>query len=74
MAVTTTDELREWIKTAAEKGAAYLLIVCDTFSWEDYPVYISPDEDLLEVIHKYDGVDMQMVMDLYQLGRSMACA
>ena len=35
----TEQDKADWIREGLEKGANYLLIVCDTFSYEDYPVF-----------------------------------
>lgn len=39
------EERREWISEAKRKKAKYLLVVCDTFSLEQYPVSCKDDED-----------------------------
>jgi hypothetical protein len=43
-----------------------MLVVCDTFSYEDYPVYILPDQDLNSAIDQYSN-NMQRVMECYDL-------
>ena len=75
MATTQTD-IREWIKKAQEKGCTHLLVVCDTYDYEDYPVEIYPKgkkpyesdkDDVEKAITYYNGPNMQKVMEVYNL-------
>jgi len=73
---TTKDEIREWLKNAKEDGAAYMLVVCDKYDWEDYTVSVYPKgkreesyefEDLKKAVKHYDGKNMQKVIEVYDL-------
>lgn len=44
-----------------------MIVVCDTFDHEDYPVYVSEDEDVHEKAAEYDECDMQKIMEVYNL-------
>ena len=50
-----------WLKTARKAGAKYIINVCDTFDYENYPVYVPADMDLEEAKKNYDGVNMQRI-------------
>lgn len=63
MAATRTD-VERWIKTAKEMGATHIISVCDTFYWEDYPVYVMPNEDLDKRKEEFDGVNMQKINEI----------
>ena len=63
MAATKKDVDR-WIQTAKEKGAKYIISVCDTFDYDDYPVYVMPDENLEERKRNFDGVNMQHINEV----------
>ena len=52
----------------ATSGATHMLIVCDTFSYEDYPVYVWANEDVNERILHYSQ-NMQRVMEVYNLSK-----
>ena len=43
---TTRERIREWIERGQEEGATHVIVVCDTFDWEDYPVMVKPGEDV----------------------------
>jgi len=62
---TTVEELRAWL-TWKEPKYDYVLIVCDTYDWEDYPVYCKAEE-LADQIYKFDGRSMQKIMEIYDL-------
>lgn len=44
-----------------------MVVVCDTFEYDDYPVYVKQDENVREVYEKYNGPNMQKVMEVYNL-------
>ncbi len=60
----TKKDVRRWIRTAKVNGATHIISVCDTFDYEDYPVYVSAQEDVDEVKKKYDGVNMQSINEI----------
>ena len=66
MAATRAD-VDWWIKTAKKKKSKYIISVCDTFDWSDYPVYVSKDENLEKIKAKYDGIDMQKINEVIEL-------
>lgn len=43
---TTTDMIREWLEEGKKEKATHVIIVCDTFDWEDFPINVSQDEDV----------------------------
>jgi hypothetical protein len=64
--------IRDWFIEAKEAGATNLIIVCDTFDWEDYPVQVMPGEDIEEVMKGYNyDKNMQRIMEVYCMKRSM---
>lgn len=66
--MTTKEEIRDWLKTGIQKNATHVIIMCDTFDHEDYPVYISKDQDIKQEYEKRaNGTNMQRVMEVYNL-------
>ena len=61
---TTKNAIRKWFRDGEKRGFSHLIIVCDTFENEDYPVYVSATANVHEVIKKYDN-DMQHIMEVY---------
>jgi len=67
--MTTLDDVARWMQEGKEKGATHVIVVCDTFDWEDYPVYVMPGEDLQKKTAEYSGPNMQKVMEVIDLSK-----
>lgn len=57
----TAEDVKRWVAEATRKGATHVVSVCDTFEYDDYPVYVMPGDDLEKIKAKYDGVNMQRI-------------
>lgn len=68
--MTTKEDIKNWIDNAP-KGSTHMIIVCDTFAWEDYPVYIKKGENVKEIERGINGKSMQRVMEVYNLKKSI---
>ena len=68
---TTKEDIQGWIKEGQDKGATHLIVVCDTFEYEDYPVYVMPGEDPIIKYNSYNGSNMQKVMEVYNLHKDL---
>ena len=69
---TTREEISEWFDEGVRQGATHMVVVCDTFAYEDYPVYVKPTENVYDVYDKNGGDkgendNMQRVMEVYDL-------
>lgn len=67
---TTVDEIRQWLKKGHEDGASYMIVVCDTYDYEDYPVYVMPGTDVKKEYDSYNGPNMQRVMEVYSYAKN----
>ena len=56
-----------WFDAAKAQGATHMIVVCDEFSWESYPVSVMPGEDVRELEGSYNGKSMQRVMEVYSM-------
>jgi len=63
----TLDEINEWISKGKDEGAEYIISVCDTFDYTDYPVFVMPEENLNKEKSKYDGTNMQKINEIITL-------
>ena len=68
---TTREQIRGWLERGVADGATHMVVACDTFDWEDYPVYVSPGESVAEVAEAHHGEGMQKVMEVYDLGMDL---
>lgn len=64
---TTREDLKKWFEAGVAQGATHMIVACDTFDYEDYPVYVYADDDLDKKIGEKNGVNMQKVMEVYNL-------
>jgi hypothetical protein len=64
---TTRDDIRDWYREGLHQHATHLLVVTDTYDWEDYPVYAVDDADCTRLVAEYQGWSMQRVTEVYDL-------
>ena len=61
----TREDINGWKKYGKTKKATHLIVVCDTFEYEDYPVYVRKEQNVREVEKRFHGENMQQVMEIY---------
>lgn len=67
---TSVQELKMWHQRGIDNFHNYMIIVCDTFSHDDYPVYVNGDADAARAKKtEYDGKNMQRVIEVYDLDK-----
>jgi hypothetical protein len=63
---TTKAEIEGWLKEGVKQKARWMVVVCDTFDHEDYPVYVKRGEDVSKVVaENSDPNKMSRVMEVY---------
>lgn len=60
---TTRDDIRRWWARRREH-TTHMIVVCDTYDYEDYPVYVAQGQDVSTELEKYT-TNMQRVMEVY---------
>lgn len=70
MAASRKD-IERWLKAGKKQGATHMIVVCDEFDWEDYPVYVPKGQDARKVYAEYQGKNMQRVMEVYSFRRDL---
>ena len=63
---TTQADIREWINEASE-DTRWMIVVADTFDYEDYPVYVADDEKKFWEAFDAHNEAMQRIMEVYDL-------
>lgn len=71
MSVTNYEMIQEWFISGKDKGATHLIVACDGWDYDDYPVFVMPGEDPRERAKEYSGKNMQSVMEVYNLSMDM---
>lgn len=63
---TTNADLIAWFKTCKADGDDYMLVFCDTYDYEDYPVGVR-SQDYWTVREQLERAPMQLFMESYDL-------
>ena len=73
MTASLKDIIR-WFENGLKIKAAYMIVVCDSFDYEDYPHYVSQSEanDFWTHFDRYDNKNMQWIVEVYDLNRPWA--
>lgn len=61
------DDISQWFDRGVAQRATHMIVVTDTFDWDDYPVFVRPEDDAFEVASAYDQKNMQAVIGVYSL-------
>jgi hypothetical protein len=68
---TTQEEIRGWFQRGKKNPCCtHLIVVCDTFDHEDYPVFVKTGEDVRQIEKNHSG-NMQRVMEVYSMSMDM---
>ncbi len=70
MAVTKED-IRLWLERGIKDKATHVIVVVDTFSYDDYPVFVLESENIRDAIKRYDNVNMQRIIEIYNLHKNI---
>lgn len=65
--MTTKDDIRTWLQEGIAGGFTHVLIVCDTFDHEDFPVFVDIDQDVYKLAAEFNGPNMTRLMEVYNL-------
>jgi hypothetical protein len=68
---TTRKTIEEWLEEGRGEDYTHMIVVCDTFDYEDYPVYISKNQNVREEFGKMNGRNMQRVMEVYSYNKNL---
>lgn len=69
--MTTKEDIKRWLSLAKEDHS-HMIVVCDTFDYTDYPVYVKITENVKEIEAKYsDSQKMSRVMEVYNLKKDI---
>jgi hypothetical protein len=69
--MASRQEIKSWLECGKKQGATHMIVVCDTYDWDDYPAYVMPGEDVKLEASKYSGKNMQKVMEVYSYNHDL---
>ena len=61
----TRQDIEGWFDRGVAQKARHMIVVCDSFDYDDYPVFTTTDDECLQR-YKNPG-EMQRVMEVYDL-------
>jgi hypothetical protein len=63
----TRQEISRWFDDGVAEYATHMIIVCDTFDMDDFPIYVYRGWHVHEVVKEEESKTMQKVMEVYAL-------
>ena len=63
----TRQDVDRWIEKAKENKDEYIISVCDTWDYDDYPVYCKDLESLKVSYSRYNGENMQRINEIIRI-------
>jgi hypothetical protein len=63
--VASKSDIRRFWKRFEPENHSHMIVVCDTYDYDDYPVFVPKNKDVNEVIEDYRNKSMQRVMEVY---------
>jgi hypothetical protein len=62
------DDISSWFDVGLKRGSTHMLIICDRFSYENYPVYVDLGDDPEDAHDMYQHkLEMTSVDEIYDL-------
>lgn len=65
--MTTKGDIKLWLKYAIARNCNWMIVVCDSYDYSDYPIYIKTKKEYYQVYEAHNGKDMQKIMEVYDL-------
>ena len=63
----TLQDIKGWLERAKQLKATHLIVAVDTYDYDNYPVYVSEDEDVHKEYDRIIGSSMQGVDEVYNM-------
>jgi hypothetical protein len=63
----TRENIKHWLDQGVRSGATHVIVVCDTFAHDDFPLFVMPGENVRELAAQHDGPNMTKLMEVYSL-------
>lgn len=68
----SVEDVNRWIATAKKDKMEFIVSVCDTFDWDDYPIYCKDEADMEKQKKLHNGVNMQRVNEVIRIVKGKA--
>jgi hypothetical protein len=67
----TKDRIQLWFREGLSKDAHHMLVITDTYEYDDYPVYVMKNEDTKKKIKEIRENESQVVQAIFDLSLDM---
>ena len=65
------EDIKRYIEQGQKQNATHVIIACDTFDHDNYPVFVMPHENIQEKISHIREQGMQRVDEVYNLSKDI---
>lgn len=70
--MTTKNELNEWFEEiGSPQKHSHMIVVTDTYDYEDYPVYVKLSENVHDVLAKIENQSMSKITEIYSYSQGI---
>ena len=63
----TRQDVDRWIEEAKKNNQPFIISVCDTFDYDDYPIFCKTINELKERYKDVNGVNMQRINEIIKI-------
>lgn len=65
----TLRDIAGWFQEGLDQRAAFMIVACDTFDYEDYPVYTNAGDQFWIKYYSVKAQQMVRIMEVYDLAK-----
>ena len=67
----TRQDIERWLARGKELNATHVIVACDTYDYDNYPVYITAGKDVHTEEARIKSASMQRVDEVYCLSMDL---
>lgn len=61
------EDIERWIETAKKDKKKFIISMCDTWDYDDYPIYCKDEVELEKEFSSHNGKNMQSVNEIIKV-------
>lgn len=65
----TREDISEWFDRALNNKDAFMIVVCDSYDYGDYPVFVDKEENFEAKYREMQNAAMQQIMEVYDISK-----
>ncbi len=67
--MSSREDISGWFDRALKNKNAFLIVVCDSFDYDDYPVFVDKEENFGAKYWEMKNAPMQQIMEVYDISK-----